>query len=174
VREDEGGAFGSFESDLTVPDLRRAPVKVSSVVFGTQLAPAVRVEPPSPLAREGSELVPSVTHVVASSQPLYFYYEVYDPARSPAGRPRVLTSIAFYSGGVRRYETPQLEVEQLTAPDRKAAVVQLAVPAASLKPGLYTCQVNVIDDVAGSFTFPRLALLVRPDAQRSDRERPAR
>jgi len=40
-------------------------------------------------------------------------------------------------------------------------VLELAVPAASLKPGLYTCQVNVIDDVAGSFAFPRLALLVR-------------
>jgi VWFA-related protein len=174
VREDEGGSFGSFEAELTVPDLRRSPVKVSSVVFGTQLAPAAHSDPPSPLARDGSELVPSVTHVVASSQPLYFYYEVYDPARDPAGRARVLTSIAFYRGGVRRYETPQLELEPLTAADRKAVPVELAVPAASLKPGLYTCQVNVIDDVAGSFSFPRLALLVRPDAPRPPREAPAR
>jgi VWFA-related protein len=174
VREDEGGSFGSFEAELTVPDLRRSPVKVSSVVFGTQLAPAAHGDPPSPLARDGEELLPSVTHVVTSSQPLYFYYEVYEPARDPAGRPRVLTSIAFYRGGVRRYETPQLAVEQLTAGDRKAATVELAVPAASLKPGLYTCQVNVIDDVAGSFAFPRLALLVRPDPPRPAREAPAR
>jgi hypothetical protein len=161
VRENAGGAFGSFETDLTVPDLRRSPVKVSSVVFGTRLAPAVRVDPPSPLARDGSELVPSVTHVVSTTQPLYFYYEVYDPARDPGGDVRVLTSIAFFRGNMRRYETPLVEVKRLTAPDRKAAVLQLAVPAASLKPGLYTCQVNVIDDVAGTFTFPRLALLVR-------------
>jgi VWFA-related protein len=161
VRENAGGAFGSFETDLTVPDLRRSPVKVSSVVFGTRLAPAVRVDPPSPLARDGSELVPSVTHVVSTTQPLYFYYEVYDPARDPGGEVRVLTNIAFFRGNMRRYETPLVEVKRLTAPDRKAAVLQLAVPAASLKPGLYTCQVNVIDDVAGTFTFPRLALLVR-------------
>ena len=161
VRENAGGAFGSFETDLTVPDLRRSPVKVSSVVFGTQLAPAVRADPPSPLARDGSELVPSVTHVVSTTQPLYFYYEVYDPARDPGGDVRVLTNIAFFRGNMRRYETPLVEVKRLTAPDRKAAVLQLAVPAASLKPGLYTCQVNVIDDVAGTFTFPRLALLVR-------------
>jgi VWFA-related protein len=161
VRENAGGAFGSFETDLTVPDLRRSPVKVSSVVFGTRLAPAVRVDPPSPLARDGSELVPSVTHVVSTTQPLYFYYEVYDPARDPGGDVRVLTNIAFFRGNMRRYETPLVEVKRLTAPDRKAAVLQLAVPAASLKPGLYTCQVNVIDDVAGTFTFPRLALLVR-------------
>jgi hypothetical protein len=37
----------------------------------------------------------------------------------------------------------------------------LGSPAASLQPGLYVCQVNVIDDVAGTFAFPRLALLVK-------------
>jgi VWFA-related protein len=161
VRENEEGAFGSFETDLTVPDLGHSRVKLSSVVFGTQLAPAVRVEPPSPLARDGSELVPSVTHVVSGTQPLYFYYEVYDPARTPAGEVRLLTNLSFFRGGARRYETPLVEVKRLAAPDRHAAVLQLAVPASALKPGLYTCQVNVIDDVAGAFSFPRLALLVR-------------
>jgi len=164
VREEQEGAFGSYESDLLVPDLRRSPVKVSSVVFGTQLSPVAKGETPSPLARDGSELVPSVTHVVSTRQPLYFYYEVYDPARNPQGGVHLLTSIGFYRGNVRRYETPTVEVEQLLAADRKAAVVQLAVPAASLSPGLYTCQVNVIDDVAGTFTFPRVALLVKPGA----------
>ena len=28
----------------------------------------------------------------------------------------------------------------------------------TLKPGRYLCQVNVIDDVAGTFAFPRLTL----------------
>ena len=161
VRENEGGAFGSFETDIAVPDLRRSPVKLSSVVFGTQVGPAVHVDPPSPVAKEGTELVPSVTHVVSTTQPLYFYFEVYDPARDPSGDVRLLTNLAFFRGNVRRYETPVVEVKRLAAPARHAAVLELAVPAASLKPGLYTCQVNVIDDVAGSFAFPRLALLVR-------------
>jgi len=161
VRENEGGAFGSFETDIAVPDLRRSPVKLSSVVFGTQVGPAVHVDPPSPVAKEGTELVPSVTHVVSTTQPLYFYFEVYDPARDPAGDVRILTNLAFFRGNVRRYATPVVEVKRLAAPARHAAVLELAVPAASLKPGLYTCQVNVIDDVAGSFAFPRLALLVR-------------
>jgi VWFA-related protein len=161
VRENEGGAFGSFETDLGVPDLRKSPVKISSVVFGTQLAPAVKMDPPNPLARDGTELVPSVTHVVSTTQPIYFYYEVYDPTRDLEGKVRVLTNISFFRGNARRYETPLVEVKSLTTADRKAAVLQLAVPAASLKPGLYTCQVNVIDDVAGTFAFPRVALLVR-------------
>ncbi|MGA3176884.1 MAG: hypothetical protein ABSE19_06010 [Candidatus Acidiferrum sp.] len=35
------------------------------------------------------------------------------------------------------------------------------MPLQSLKPGLYLCQVNVIDDVVGSFSFPRFPLLIR-------------
>jgi hypothetical protein len=35
------------------------------------------------------------------------------------------------------------------------------VPASQFQPGLYTCQVNIIDDVAGTFAFPRLAVYVR-------------
>jgi hypothetical protein len=73
---------------------------------------------------------------------------------------KVLTSISFFRGNARRYETPLVEVKKL-ASDRNAAVLELAVPAASLKPGTYTCQVSVIDDVAGTFSFPRLALMVR-------------
>jgi hypothetical protein len=30
-----------------------------------------------------------------------------------------------------------------------------------LKPGWYTCQVNVIDDAGGTFAFPRLPILIR-------------
>jgi hypothetical protein len=33
-----------------------------------------------------------------------------------------------------------------------------------LKPGTYVCQVNVIDDAGGSFSFPRLALMVQAAA----------
>jgi len=34
------------------------------------------------------------------------------------------------------------------------------VPLDTLKPGTYICQVNVVDDTAGTFIFPRLALKV--------------
>jgi hypothetical protein len=159
IRENRGGAFGSFETEVLVPDLRQAPVKVSSVVLGTQIQPA-KGRGPSPLAREGSELVPSLTHVVSAAKPLYFYYEVYDAARAGDGV-KLLTSLSFFRGKVRRYETPLVEITRLTAPERRAAVFQFSVPAGSLQPGYYICQVNVIDDGAGRFTFPRVALLVR-------------
>jgi VWFA-related protein len=161
MRENKDGTLGSFETEVLVPDLRREPVKVSSVVLGTQIQP-VKGRTLNPLARDGSELVPSLTHVVSAARPLYFYYEVYEPAKAAAEAPlKLLTSLSFFRGKVRRYETPLVEVTRLTAPERKAAVFQFSVPAGSLKPGYYVCQVNVIDDGAGKFTFPRVPLLVR-------------
>jgi hypothetical protein len=50
---------------------------------------------------------------------------------------------------------------EVTAPDRRAVIFQIDLPLQTLKPGLYLCQVNVIDDVAGSFAFPRFPLLIR-------------
>ena len=126
----------------------------------------------NPLVRDGSEVIPSVTHVFSAGQHLYFYYEVYDPAAAVTNTGtssnnrsnsaiRLLTNVAFFRGNTKAYETPLVESQQLNAPDRKAAVFQLDVPLTQLKPGFYTCQVNVIDDAAGQFRFPRLALLVR-------------
>jgi VWFA-related protein len=161
LRENQSGAIGSYESDVVVPDLRRYPVKLSSVVLGTQTQAVAERNVVNPLARNGTMLVPSLTHVVGTSQPLYFYYEVYEPALAQSGTPRLLTSIAFFRGKVKTYETPLVEVTKLDAPDRKAAVFQFAVPASALKPGYYTCQITVVDDVAGTFAFPRLPLLVK-------------
>jgi hypothetical protein len=169
VRENENGTMGSYETEFTVPDLKTDPVKMSSVVVGTTLQPGASKNTLNPLVNSGRELVPNVTHVVGAGQHLYFYYEVYDPKSSATptegagGKPgiKVVTSITFFRGKVRAFETPPVETTELTAPDRKSAVFQFDVPAASLPPGLYTCQVNVVDDVAGTFTFPRMQLFVK-------------
>jgi VWFA-related protein len=161
VRENQEGAFGSFEAEVRVPDLRAAKVRLSSVVMGTQLRPDAHPDARNPLSREGSELLPNVTHVVSAGQTLFFYYEVYDPGRTPRGGVRLQTTVSFFRGGIRRYESPAVELTRVAAADRHAAIFQLAVPPHSLDPGLYLCQVNVIDDVAGTFDFPRLALMVR-------------
>jgi VWFA-related protein len=161
VRENAGGAMGSFETGVFVPDLRQAPVKVSSVTLSTLVRPvAGRRRSESPLVREGVELLPSLSHVVDRDRKMYFYYEVYDPAAAN-GRPSLKTSLSFYRGTVKVFETPLVERSELDVADRRAALFQFEVPAASFKPGLYTCQVNIVDDVAGTFTFPRLAIYVR-------------
>jgi hypothetical protein len=191
--------MGTFEFPITIPDLQTEPVKVSPVVFSTQVrvlngagrgfrgraggfgpggfgrgfgGPGFRSErggggaqwsanSQNPLLRDGQEIVQSLTHVATPGQPMYFYYEVYDPAVSASGAPKIDTSLAFYRGRVKVFETPVVERTTIDAPDRHAVIFQFELPADDLKPGLYTCQVNVIDEVSGRFAFPRLAVYVR-------------
>jgi VWFA-related protein len=171
LRENQSGRLGSFETDVVIPDFRKnkAPLKLSSVVMGTQIQNLGKSKAENVLAKDGEELIPNVLHVFSPAQHLYFYYEVYEPvkdthAADKTKQIRLLTSIQFFQGRVKAFETPLVEAHQLTAPDRKAAVFQFVVPLSQLKPGLYTCQVTVIDDAAGTFAFPRLALLVKNEA----------
>ena len=160
VRENSDGQMGTFETLVAVPELKQAPVKVSSVVVGTQLQRVSARKNVSPLVRDGTELVPNLARIVGADQHIYFYYEVYDPALDN-GAPQVRTSLSFYRGRTKVFETPVVERTQIDVADRHAAVFQFDVPGGSLKPGLYTCQITVIDAVSGRFTFPRLQMLVR-------------
>jgi VWFA-related protein len=187
IRENQTGRMGSFETDVQIPDLRKAPVRMSSVVLSSQRVPASgsgNKRGFHPLVQDQTELVPNIAHVFTRDQHLYLQYEVYDPAKgkkvaSPAdaaggaNRPqskasrdavRVLTSIEFLQGGVKVYESKPVVASEVNSPERKAVVFQIDLPLQSLKPGFYTCQVNVIDDVAGNFAFPRWPILVKEPA----------
>lgn len=161
VRENVTGLTGSYEAPVRVPQLAEEPMRVSTVVLSTQLQAAPKGKTDNPLVRDGVQLLPNLTRVVARDQKLFFYYEVYDPAVAAGGGPEVRTSLAFYRGRVKVMETPVVLRSALDAADRKAVLFQFEVPAGSFKPGLYTCQVNVIDEVAGQFAFPRFEMLVR-------------
>jgi VWFA-related protein len=174
VRENQTGRMGSFETDIEVPDLKSQPLKMSSVVLASQVQTVKKAANLNPLVHDGSEIIPNITHVFSATQHLLLYYEVYDPAHPAAAdserggenKPgiRLLTNVAFFQGKAKSYESSLVELTELNARERKAAVFQLDVPLTSLKPGFYTCQVNVIDDAAGRFLFPRLALLIRQDS----------
>jgi len=204
VRENQTGRMGSFETDVQVPDLRKAPLRMSSVVLSSLRAPvtnAPKKKGTNPLIQDQTQLVPNVTHVFTRDQHLYLQYEIYDAARgrvaiataavpdqSPVGAAatasgetakaalkapqskemresiHVLTSIEFLQGNVKVYESKQVAATEVTAPDRKAVVFRIDLPLQLLKPGLYVCQVNVIDDVSGNFAFPRWPILIKDAA----------
>jgi VWFA-related protein len=177
VRENATGQMGSFEAALVVPDLTRSPVRISSVVLGTRLQASTKKDTRNPLVQNGQELVASIAHVVPAGQRMYFYYEMYDAASGQAGAPaapaqgtrgaatggpvRVLSNVVFFRGAKRVYETQLVEANAVTQSGRGATTFQLDVPTDKLPPGLYTCQVNLIDDIAGTFAFPRLAVYIR-------------
>ncbi|MEO6237767.1 MAG: VWA domain-containing protein [Vicinamibacterales bacterium] len=161
VRENTSGLMGSFEAPVVVPELKAAGLKVSSVVLSTQRQPLANgTKTDNPLVRNGEQLVPNLTHIVGRDQKMFFYYEVYDAA-SADNAPDVRTSLAFYRGKVKVFETPVVERARIDEPSRKAAIFQLELPAGSLPPGFYTCQINIIDSIAGRFAFPRLVFLLR-------------
>jgi hypothetical protein len=178
VRENQSGNMGSFETDIQVPDMKKTPLKLSSIVMSSQSAPDKEKKPIDPLVRDGVAWVPNVPHVFRQDQHLNFLYEVYTPAKeketaaaAEAGTPapeknavRVLTSIEFLLGGIKVYETPMVEATAINIPERDAVGFQFDVPLTGLKPGTYVCQVNVIDDAGGTFSFPRMALRVTPAA----------
>jgi len=187
VRENRSGRMGSFETDVRIPDLRKAPLRMSSVVLSSQRVPAAQKRKSGfqPLISEQTELVPSVTHVFRQDQKLYLQYEVYDAAKAKAPETksgeaknthptvRVLTSIEFLQSDAKVYETKPIAAQEITAPDRRAVTFQMEIPLEGLKPGFYTCQVNIIDDVSGSYAFPRWPILVKPKTEESAGAGPA-
>src|SRR5262249_35171076 len=122
VRENQTGRMGSFEAAVNVPDLKAAPVKVSSVVLSNQKQPAKQKN--NPLVREAADIVPSLTPFFSWGQHLFFYNKLYAPAKpgdsADKTAARVLTNVAFYKGVVKAYETPMVQADQVNVPDRKA------------------------------------------------------
>jgi VWFA-related protein len=193
VRENRTGRMGTFETDVQVPDLRKVPLRSSSVVLGSLRVPANgKNKGNNPLVGDQTELVPNVTHVFTQDQHLYLQFEVYDAAKgksvqpaatddapaidTPAGKNqagtglspknardsvRVLTNVEFLQDNLKVYESKPIVATEVTIPQRKAIVFQLDLPLQELKPGFYTCQVNIIDDVSGNYAFPRWAMLIK-------------
>jgi VWFA-related protein len=170
VRENQTGRMGSFEADITLPEMKKSPLKLSSIVLASTRQPSKQQ---SPLVRGGEEYVPNISHVFRQNQHLYLLYEVYDPAKekpvenAPKGTKagiNLLSSLELIQGTTKVYETPIVQAKTLNVEGRDAVSIELDVPLADLKPGQYLCQLNVVDDANGSFAFPRFAVLVREAA----------
>jgi VWFA-related protein len=174
VRENQTGRMGSFEAEITLPEMKKSPqqtLKLSSIVLASMRQPSKKT---TPLVRGGEEYVPNISHVFRQDQHLYLLYEIYSPAREKASenQPRgtkpginLLSSLELIQGSTKVYETPEVQARAINVEGRDAVSIELDVPLTGLKPGPYTCQLNVIDDAAGSFAFPRFAILVREPAQ---------
>lgn len=183
VRENESGRMGSFQANITVPAYKKDEIKLSSVVLSSQRVPFAK-KTTNPLVADGNEWIPNVPHVFQQGQHMFLLYQVYDPAHAGSGatslgasknrrksssqqdldKPpvRVLTNMELMDNSAKALETPLVVATRLNLPQQNGIGFVVDVPLGNLAPGIYTCQVNVIDDAAGSFSFPRLALLVRP------------
>lgn len=170
VRENQTGLMGSFVANVTLPDLKKSPLKMSSIVLSSARQPSKSNDP---LVRNGEQYVPNIAHVFRQDQHMYLLYEVYNPAReklaenAPRGtKPGInlLTSLELIQGSTKVYQSPLVQAKAINVEGRDAVAVEMDVPLAALKPGAYLCQLNVVDDAGGSFAFPRFAVLVKEPA----------
>ncbi len=171
VRENETGHMGSFETDIVLPDMRKSPLKLSSILLASQ---RVATKAANPLVHDGEQYVPNISHVFREGQHLYLLYEVYNPtkvkpvadangatAKVVKGSINLISNLELIQGSTKVFETPVVQATALNVAGRDALAVQLDVPLEKLKPGQYIGQLNIIDDAGGSFAFPRFAVLVR-------------
>ena len=170
VRENQTGHMGSFVADVTLPDMKKSPLRMSSIVLASARQPS---KAQNPLVRGGQQYVPNISHVFRQDQHLYLLYEIYTPGReklaenAPKGTKagiNLLSSLELIQGSTKVYESPVVQAKETNIEGRDAVSVELDVPLSGLKPGSYICQLNVIDDAAGSFSFPRFAVLVKEPA----------
>jgi hypothetical protein len=176
ARENGEGKAGTFEAPFTIPDLTSgAALRVSSVVLskgrepaGTEVAGVKNKQKllaNNPLIADGQKLVPNVTRVFQAGQTLLAYVEVYDP-KLPNGAPpnfqraEVQASLSLYSTNKKIRETSPVRVNRLSEDRNGTLPVWLQLSTASLAPGRYDCQVNLIDEFGRKFAFPRLPVAV--------------
>lgn len=164
ARDATTGRIGTFIHRFVVPNLERekTSLPISSVVFATQRVPPldalhtvrqkIAATVANPLVEEGLKLVPSVTHTFSTAGPLYIFLQAYQ-RDSQAPRP-VVAFAAFYRDGVKVFETDPIGVADWE-PKAKALAIRLSVAAGTLAPGIYDCQVSVLDPAGNKAAFWR-------------------
>ena len=127
-REHDRAQLGSFEAPIVVPELKQAAMKVSSVVLSTQLQPCGERARPTirscatassscRTSRTSSARIRSCSSTTRSTI----------RARPTATAPQLRTSLAFYRGKVKVFETPVVE----RTADRRARSARRALPVRS-------------------------------------------
>jgi VWFA-related protein len=173
ARENLTGKMGTFETSFEVPDLMAQSdrLRASSVVWASQREPVAaavgsaerrkRLLAANPLVADGHKLAPSITRVFRNDQNLYVFLEVYDPAPGPVdGAPSVTASLAFYRGRVKAFESEPVKVTSMAGARPGAVAVRFQAPLGKLRPGRYTCQVSVVDEVGRRFAFVRAPVVL--------------
>jgi VWFA-related protein len=178
TRENETGKMGTYETNIVVPDLaadQPTRIKTSSIVLSSQRQPLkaalAKADPNSkvaednPLVDEGQQLVPSITRVFRKDQNLYVYMEVYDPTLGPDQKPSVAATLGFYRGKNKLFESEPVYLDAFIPKRGQTLPVKFQVPLSKLPTGVYTCQINLIDENGHKFGFQRAEIKVLPAQQ---------
>jgi hypothetical protein len=124
--------------------------------------PSSKVAESNPLVEDGQQLVPSITRVFRKDQNLYVYMEVYDPTLGSDQKPSVAATLTFYRGKNKMFESQPVHLDTFIPLRGQTLPIQFQVPLAKLPTGVYTCQINLIDENGHKFGFQRAEIKVLP------------
>jgi VWFA-related protein len=177
TRENETGKMGTYEKSFVIPDLageQPAKIKTSSIVLSSQrqstkgaLAkadPNSKLTEANPLVEDGQQLVPSITRVFRKDQNLYVYMEVYDPVLGADQKPSVAAILTFFRGKNKMSQSQPVRLDSFIPRRGQTLPVRFQVPLSSLPTGVYTCQINLIDENGHKFGFQRAEIKILPPA----------
>ena len=194
VRENQTGAMGAFEigdenNDIIVPDLKKRLSNFESCSSPASAFPSQRQQKfsqptcarrPGVRAQRCRMSSARTSTSISSMRSISKEKNAPAPAAAPGLERRDMARARPHQHRVpqRRHQGLRNAARhrgrsQRTAPRSRRLPVRRA--ALRSEPGTYICQVNVIDDAGGSFSFPRTAILIhRPAVTTTPTPTPAR
>ncbi|HUX66855.1 MAG TPA: VWA domain-containing protein [Terriglobales bacterium] len=175
ARDAETGRIGTYIKSFTIPNLMKVAdrLPLSTVVLGSQRVPLAAAlfnagkqtardaaQAANPLVSHGVELLPSVTRVFSRRATMYVYLQAYEHGAT-ALQPLV-AYVTFFRGTAQAMQTPPSDIH--TGLDGRAGAVPIRFrfPLAPLAPGVYTCQVTVLEPAGQKANFWRARVLIVP------------
>ena len=192
VRENQSGTLGTFEQPMVLPAVGDANLALSSVIVSNQMRGTLEksgTEKPkkekekaeeNPLQVGTQSILPSVTRVFRTSQPLFVYLESYSGGSASRGGGRrgeqanaaqpaapvfpPSVALVFFRGGVKISEAGPFAGKAESSSQNKTTYL-VEIPLEKFPPGRYWMQVNVLDPAAERAAFARLPLaIMKPPA----------
>jgi hypothetical protein len=171
ARDAETGRIGTYQTKFLIPNLNKEDkrIPISSVVLSSQrvdlkdalynaLKEKDRAETANPLVLEGHKLIPSVTRVFRRQKDLFVYLQAYEPGVETV-QPLV-AFVTFYRGQSKAFETQPMQVNNGLSRRLKTVEFKFSLPLSKFEPGVYTCQVTVLDPASKKAAFWQAPLVV--------------
>jgi len=88
--------------------------------------------------------------------------EVYDPTLGADQKPSVAATLGFYRGKNKMFESEPVYLDAFIPQRGQTLPVKFQVPLSKLPTGVYTCQINLVDENGHKFGFQRAEIKVLP------------
>jgi VWFA-related protein len=166
ARDDETGRIGTYQTDFTIPNLNKKTqhVPVSSVVLSGQFVDMkdslyeatrgkdhVKAIAANPLIVEGRKIIPSVNRVFRTDKDLYVYVQGYQQAGVP--KKPLVAYVSLYRDKAEVYVTNPISVNPSSNAKLTPVPITFDIGLAALLPGVYQCQVTILDPAEEKATF---------------------